>query len=66
MRNIENLYNTIKALRWQEASLETSKGFYKGSESNHTVQTPHAPKTTKILKIYEDLKESTKTYGNLL
>ena len=38
----------MKALRGQEASLASSKGFYKGSRSNLTVLNIHAAKSMKI------------------
>ena len=43
----------MKVLRCQEASLASSKGFYKVSGSVLTVETPHAPKSMKKIKIYE-------------
>ena len=51
----------MKVLRWQEASLESSKGFYRGSKSLLTVVRPHARKS---MKIHENLQKSMKTYEN--
>ena len=60
-----NQKKTMKVLRWQEASLESSKGFYRGSRSYLTVARPHARKSMKIheiplksMKIYENLWKS--------
>ena len=50
MRINENLWNTMKVLRRQEASLELSKVFYRGSRSSHTVQSIHDLKSMKIYK----------------
>ena len=38
----------MKVLRWQEASLESSKGFYKGSRLSLTVVRFHARKSMKM------------------
>ena len=38
----------MKVLRWQEASLESSKGFYRGSRLSLTVVTFHARKSMKM------------------
>ena len=59
----ENLKNIMKVIRWQEASLESSKGVYKGNKSNHTILSTHAPKSMKInksMQIYENLKNTMK------
>ena len=62
MRIYENLENlTMKVLRWQETSLESSKGFYRGSRSYLTVVNNHARKS---MKIHENLQKSMKTYAN--
>ena len=53
----ENLWNTMKVLRGHEASLESSKGFYKGSMSIHTDY--HL-----CSQIYENLWKSKVIYGN--
>ena len=46
----------MNVLRGQEASLEPSKHFYKGSKSFHTVQTSHDPRSMKIKIIGNPLK----------
>ena len=50
--------NTLKVLRGQESSLESSKGLYRGSSSYLTGLSIHAPKS---MKIYKGLKKSVKT-----
>ena len=45
----------MEILRGQEASLETSKGFYKGSMSILTDETSMLRNTWKSMKIYEKL-----------
>ena len=50
----ENLRNTMKVVRGQ-ASLESSKGFYKGSRPHLTDVSIHVQKSLKIYKIYENL-----------
>ena len=47
MEIYENRWKTMKVIRWQEASLESSKGFYRGSKSLLTVVRPHAQKSVK-------------------
>ena len=46
--NHANLRKTMKVLGGQEASLGSSKGFYKGSRSLLTVLSVRAPKYMKI------------------
>ena len=42
-----------ESLKGQEATLESSKGFYRGRKSNHTVLSTHSPKSMIIYqKIY--------------
>ena len=41
----------MKVVRGQVASLESSKGFYRGSRSSRTMQTPHTLKSVKTIKI---------------
>ena len=48
MKIHENPYKTMKVLRLQEASLESSKGFYQGSMSYLTVVKTHARKSMKM------------------
>ena len=48
MKTHENSRNTMRVIRGQEASLESSKGFYRGSRSAHTVLTTHASKSMEI------------------
>ena len=43
----KNLYDAMKALRRQEASLESSEGFYRGSRLALTVLNIRAPKSMK-------------------
>ena len=40
----------MKVFRGQDATLESSKGFYKGSKSYHTILSIHALKSMKINK----------------
>ena len=47
------VWNPMKVVRGQEASLESSKGFYKGSKSNLTDVTPMLRNPWKSTKIYE-------------
>ena len=53
-RSIENLSNTMKVLRSQEDSLESSRGFYRGSKSSLSCraksQGTHTPTSMKINK----------------
>ena len=46
----ENPRDTMEVLRGQEASLESSKGFYRGSMSYLTDASTHVPKSIKIYK----------------
>ena len=52
----------MKIIRGQEASLESSKGFYKGSRSLLIAETPHAP---KLMKINGNLLKSVKTHESM-
>ena len=45
--------NTMEVLRGQEANLESSKVFYKGSKSLITDVSTHAPKAMKFIEIYK-------------
>ena len=51
----------MKVIRGQEASLESSKGFYKGSRSALKTVSIHAPESVKI---YENQWESIKFNKN--
>ena len=51
----------MKVLRWQEASLESSRGFYKGSRLSLKAPGTHTP---KYMKIHENPWKSMKIYGN--
>ena len=52
----------MKVLRWQEASLESSKGFYRGSRSYlKSVRHPYP----EIHEIHQNLWKSRKIDGNL-
>ena len=57
MKINENLINTMKVLRGQEASLESSKALYRGSRLALTDATPTLRKS---IKIKENLWESMK------
>ena len=46
----------MEVLRGQEASLESSKGFYMGSTSFLTVPKIHAPKCMIILNLWKSMK----------
>ena len=48
MKIIENQKKTMKVLRWQEASLESSKGFYRGSRLNLKAVWQPYPEIMKI------------------
>ena len=72
MKIHDNQQKTMKILRWQEASLESSKGFYMGSRLSLTVLKIHARKSMKIyenlwksMKIHENPWKSMKIYENL-
>ena len=54
----------MKVLRWQEASLETSKSFYWGSRFPLTVVTFHARKSMKMHKSHQNQWKSIKIYEN--
>ena len=58
----ENRRKTMKVLRWQEASLESSKGFYRGSRLNHKAGKALYP---EIMKIHQNSWKSMKIDGNL-
>ena len=49
----------MKVIRGQEARLESSKGFYRGSRSLIHVLSTHDP---KFMKIYQNEWESTKSF----
>ena len=51
----------MKVLRGQETSLESSKGFHKGSRLTLTDISTHAPKSMKSMKIHENLSKSMKS-----
>ena len=52
----------MKVRRSQEACLESTKGFYRGSKSKLTVLNIHAPKSVKAHEIHEDIR-SIEIYG---
>ena len=58
-------WNTMRVLRRQEASLESSKGFSKGSRSNFKALDIHTPKSMKIYEIPWKSKEILQTNANL-
>ena len=65
----ENLYKTMKVLRWQEANMESSKGFYRGSRSylkslklSHPEIHENPWKSIKVDEIYGNLKKTEKIY----
>ena len=78
MKTYENLCNTMTVLRWQEASLESSKSFYWDTRPFFTVSSTHAAKSMEIhtiasksrvhwnlckpMKIFEILRTSTNIY----
>ena len=59
----ENLWNTMKVFRGQEANLESTKGFYRGNKSNFTVLNHPC---SEIYKIYANPRKSMKIYENPL
>ena len=57
--------HTMKVFRRQEAKLESSKGFYRGSRSYlNRSQIYETQKTIKSMKFYEDLQKSMKINKN--
>ena len=75
MQIYEHVINTMKVFRGQEASLESSRVFYKGSKSNLAIgkiMTPDAQKSIEIfenvwkpMRINENLWKSVKVYEML-
>ena len=64
MKIYENLYKTMKVLRWQEANMESSKGFYRGSRSYlKAVRHPY-PESMKIQQNLWKSMEIVEIYEN--
>ena len=61
----ENLWNTMKVFRWQEASLDSSRGFYGGSRSPRTGVKDPCPKSIKITEIHRNPLISMNMLENL-
>ena len=64
--NLEKLLNTMKVLRGQEASLESSKSFYKGSrlslKGGARFSKIHARNLRKSIKIHKNSMTSIEIY----